>query len=240
MKLNQNFEKYLFGYPFAYASSQISAEIFLASDIYSIPESMIGVYAWYIYPHAINTSIIESYTKLYKNRKYKVQITDKFKEKHTAYTSINENLDNTRLSRYDIYNNSKLFKDILNLAFLTMSPPLYIGRSKNLRHRLAKHAELLSFSINNNRSTEKSFINNYDINESDSDKESQYFGARIADHLNKVDFKNNNFGISNFYIKLIGLEEKNVMDENREEVMIYFKDLEYILLRSYKPIISKK
>lgn len=126
-----------------------------------------------------------------------------------------------------------------NLFFAT-GYPLYIGISKNLKQRLAKHHEQFSTARKTQVETTSDNIMT-GLVESDSEEESKFFGARLEDLWPKE------LDETNLYVKIISanrcqnkLSCSNCDKECSESVRTAIRDCETLANSIFNPVFGRR
>jgi len=239
MALFNNLEKYLNKHPIKKGLDNISVEIYTTSELENIPDNSFGIYAWYFYPHDVSPQVISSYSSLFKSKKYKVDVSNKLNELYSGEIKSLKSLNHEDVEQYE-YFNERLFQHFLQISAINLAPPIYIGRSINLKERLLCHKEKLN-NILGSLWTSQSLDNldGQDI-EFDSDPESECFANRVGNFFRHNFSEDLHFGISNFLIRTVYF--KDIVDPTilKQIQSKYLKDIEHYFLRTYQPILSIK
>jgi len=111
------------------------------------------------------------------------------------------------------------------IACELLCPPLYIGISKRLNFRLQTHKKMLENIIYSDR--DDSEINDTNI-ESDTEKESRYFGVRIGTIVKRTE----HIRLTSFFVKTIQLNLEYSTEELRK--------IEKFLNRTFIPLYGRK
>jgi hypothetical protein len=237
MNLYSNLEKYLTKHPIKKGLDNICVEIYTTTELENIPKNSLGIYAWYFYPHSVSPHVISSYSSLFKSKKYQVDVSNKLNEKYSGEINSLKNLNHADVEEYE-YFNEKLFQDFLQISAITMAPPIYIGRSIDLKGRLLCHKEKLTNTLGSLWTSQ--LLDNLDGTdiEFDSEPESECFANRVGNF-----FKNNfsedlHFSISNFLVKTVYFKDVTDSATIKQIHSKYLRDIEYYFLRTYQPILS--
>ena len=225
-------------------------QIYSVTDFEDIPEKP-GLYSWHLYMNRLNGDRIKQYNKFYRFNEYKVtlegSLNEMIKGDANGVTSQRFQKRSISLDRED----KPLNKKLLGLSTIIFNPPLYIGRSNKLRTRLKKHfdhfddhfdqdLEELSkkkyadrVSIYNEEEIEERLKNGESI--TDNDDESSFFGQRLGYYLTKCQGENDTvINKNNLFVFVINLKDESKIDE------VDFNEIEYILNRSFTPLLGRK
>lgn len=237
MALYNNLEKYFTKHPIKKGLDNICVEIYTTSELEEIPENSLGIYSWYFYPHSVSPQVISTYSSLFKSKRYKVDVSNKLNENYSGEINSLKTLHHEDAEGFE-YFNEKLFQDFLQISAISLAPPIYIGRSINLKERLLCHKEKLTNTLGSLWTTQSlDNIDGKDI-EFDSEPESECFANRVG-----VFFKNNftedlHYSISNFLVRTVYFKDITDPILIKQIQSKYLRDIEYYFLRTYQPILS--
>jgi len=174
------------------------------SDLDSVPDSA-GWYAWFYIPSSLNPE----HFQLYRHTRVDSTVTGIF----------NLTFEGRLKSRGgDAVTGSGLKKpqtslELLRSLFLAFAPPLYVGISKGLRRRLKAHRKTLSeFMAGAGAAGE---LKTGTSVEPDTERESQFFGARIGAALRTL-----RISADDLHVKCVLAETPSEMKEI-EQVLNY-------------------
>lgn len=197
-------------------------------------EGAMGLYSWHLYPNDTDPDGLEKYHSLYGNKSYKATIESKFGEVYKGddidYVGREDILKKIRDKKFT-GTQEEIWAFKLSSMFL--SPPIYVGRSENLATRLKNHFEELGHKIAVNINSLESPEETKDENDEET---SSSFAYRVCSFVRQDELEygaENKFEIGNFIVKVIVFNKNSGLDYDK------IKDLEYILNRSYKPVIGK-
>lgn len=224
------FEKYFDNLIIKNGFSFFNYELLLAleSEFNTIPENSLGLYSWYFFPDPPIDAVIKPYNQFFRSKEYSATVKNVLKEEYFGNLKGKHLFEDNKFESYDFTNkNSSIY---LKLATIFFSPPIYIGRSIDLKKRLKTHLDILRNILNTGE-----FENSYKIydqsisdEEIDNENESNCFANRIGKIISEIDKDSDFFKISNFFVKVIIFKE-NIPDEDLNKI-------EYFLNRTYNPL----
>lgn len=154
-------------------ASPIQVHFASLSDLESVPVAS-GWYAWFYIPSSVDDPSLD----LYRHSKVNSTVTGIF---NLTYEGRLKPTGSNLSGAFDAAADPESL-DTLKSLFLAFAPPLYIGIAKNLRSRLKSHRKNLQdfMKSGDGEATKPAETNRIEV---DSERESQYFGARIGTAL---------------------------------------------------------
>lgn len=174
-----------------------------------------GLYAWYVRPPKSEASELACapYRQVFAQRDFKVKAAAPLSE--FLEGSLTRRLHHPRKAK----DGEALDEDFFAAAFAAFAPPVYIGRSKDIRGRLRQHYEALKHSIGRDLLVE--------LDESappDSDEESSQFGLRLGALLRDQGLND----LRGVFVKIVYAND-----------VIAPKRAELILNRTFHPVLGR-
>jgi hypothetical protein len=151
-------------------TSPVELGLAALNDLDSIPSSP-GWYAWIYIPSSLSNDAL----KLYRHAKVEAEVSGIF---NLSFAGNLESLGEEPSLPPLRQGKMNALLATLRSLFLAFAPPLYIGMSSNLKTRLLTHRRKLQDFHGVGRAEEDEATKEQPA--SDTEKESQYFGARIA------------------------------------------------------------
>ncbi|MBD3330539.1 hypothetical protein GF354_03330 [Candidatus Peregrinibacteria bacterium] len=203
--------------PSAICEGNIMKNIYFLNEFWNIPAEP-GIYCWRIQFNR-NMDLL-NYHKLFKQKRFDVKLKGNFQDyyKGKVQAEALKKIDKTIMQ----FPMDKL--DLIEKATKLFCPPLYIGISNSLYHRLEIHSDQLQRKLFSNK--EKNSFDSNQINP-DTDEESTYFGERLGAALKKL----NEITMSVIYVQIILAEKKFEIES--------LKTIEYYLNRTYAPLFGR-
>lgn len=193
----------------------------------SIEKDTIGLYSWHVIPPSGENESVINYHNLFGNKEYLANIRSDFGEVYEGNISYEGNKNIKDKISQTAFNQTFEQQVAFRVCSLILSPPIYIGRSDDLKTRIDDHFEELNVLLGMQEELED-VESDFEENSKD---ESKNFARRIKKYL--LQSHDQNFEISHFYVKVISV--KDLESINYEDV----EKLEYFLNRTFKPIIGK-
>ncbi|WP_207424296.1 hypothetical protein [Desertivirga brevis] len=188
--------------------------VYALSELDKIPE-VPGIYAWYL---KLDSTNLEDYFKLYKQKRIKVNIEGPLKESYQGSIKSTYNAKDFESPSIDF--------DLCEIASLAFSPPLYIGISKNLKRRLNEHGdELEDIYFGKTKLSPPTPLRKIDF---DTEKESSHFAQRIGTTIKSF----RKMKLSSLYIRTIEMPVGYIWND--------LQKVEKYLNRTYNPIYGRK
>lgn len=201
---------YDFGFGEAFAHSVMRA------DQVETAEARPGLYAWFVRtPRLYATEDrCSPFRSIHADRNFNVQASASLGE--TIAGKIKRGVADVRLASPTDVLDSELFAG----AFAAFSPPVYIGRSKNVRSRLGQHLRSLNQTLSAPSlpaaPTQKEL--------SDTDEESSQFGVRMGRLLRRYEIGDTR----SLFIKVVYATENDAT-----------KRAELLLNRTFHPVLGR-
>ena len=203
-------------YDFGYAE-RLSHWLFQADQV-GLSEDRPGLYAWYLRPPSDlpDEASCNPYRGVYADRQFKVSASAALGERMDGHVNRRRTeLKNARAGE-------ELDQSLFASAFAAFAPPVYVGRSIQIRGRLMSHLNSLRNDMG--RSTLAAVADDGETATPDSDEESAKFGIRMARMLRSG-------GLAHFR----GLFVKVVYAPNN----LATKRVEYVLNRTFHPVLGR-
>lgn len=205
-------------------------ELLLASEpeFSLLPDNAVGLYSWYFYPKYALDEIVRPYNKFFKSREYTAVVQSILKEEYRGTLKGMHISEDLKFSSFDFSNpDSSIY---LTLSSIFFTPPIYIGRSTNLKRRLNQHLDLLRDIISTGDYEKNLEILNKNITDEQLDEEfeSTCFATRVGKIIKAVDKDSDLFQISNFFVKVL-IFKRDISDEDLNKI-------EYFLNRTFNPL----
>ena len=191
-------------------------ETYRMSDFDSLPESP-GLYSWHIFG---DSSRGEEYHAFHKVKRLSVVVSGQLQENYSGPITADKYDDIPSDTDYD--------SELLKLASAGFSPPIYIGRSKNLRTRLMGHkSKFDNVEVPSFEELEEMELPDDEIDE---EGESNFFAKRLACLIDTSDLYENSFVVKVVY---------NSNYENLEDYYSKVKSTENLLNRTFHPLLGR-
>lgn len=190
-----------------------------------------GVYSWHAYINNAETpDKLESYNRFYGASSFKANIEGYFSFSYNG--TMNRNIDGLDL------NNRHYDTNLCEYITKSLAPPIYIGIARtSLKTRLQDHLSQFSDQQILNRDPEEAEKliyeqSNLKDSEIDTSEESGFFALRLAFLMNQSGIEQDNIFVRTYVYK------KTPPLKPQEKTLI--KDLEFLLNRTYRPILGRK
>jgi len=188
-----------------------------------------GIYSWYIGKSKLE-NWAENFAIFFEQLQLKSTVEGKNRFKYVGEL-------NKVVAKSEFTDREK-FTEELASAIMCINYPVYIGRSKNLRSRLMEHKKQINMHIRND--VRKNIYENSSIT-SDDKRESEFFGARMADLLKgKLDTEC-------LYVKYIIATSCQMCKRERcskcsliEEINLRLQECEYLLNSLFNPVFGRR
>lgn len=208
----------------------------------TIGDDKAGIYSWHFYSDQVMDEKIREYFKIMHSKSYKVNVDG------NLHSNFSGNLDDMSIeefkkrefSLFDLNTTGNKTTELMKVVTSLFSPPIYIGRSKDLQTRLTKHYDQFTKHLQDEDGHEdalsdgkKDLSNDFDSEDIDKPEESEYFGSRLAYYFQKRDETYElTFNESNLFVKVLILKDLSLVD--------HLVEIEYILNRTYTPTFGRK
>lgn len=195
------------------------------SGSFNIEPNARGLYAWYFFPKNATKMDFRNFSQVLNNKNLFGEISSNFQEKYNA------NLNSVSNDKHcvDMNYNPDVEKAIIASSIL-FTPPIYIGRSEDLKVRLEEHDKNLRESLMARTKFDLEDLKSEDI---DTEKESKNFGERVSNYIVDQLKGNDSFDNLNFIAIAIQFHSENI---KKEDII----KMEYFLNRTIKPIFGVK
>jgi hypothetical protein len=176
-----------------------------------------GLYAWFIRsPLSASTELAcDPYRKVFAERSFKMAASAPLGER------LEGGMKRVQLELPPPKMGEELNEELFAAAFAAFSPPVYIGRSKNVRSRLRQHVEALEEELGRLPDSDSDLTS---IAPPDSPEESSKFGARMGALLRAR-------GLSDYrglFVKVVYAADP-----------VATKRVEFLLNRTFHPILGR-
>lgn len=187
-------------YSFPYGEKHVYTVV-AATDIDQVKDTP-GLYAWYVrvLPTEASVADLKGYGDLFRSKEYHVEVRATLGERHEGKLEMSTAFDAARPT------NASLISSVTTI----FAPPVYVGISKTIRSRLAKHLGKLIEALHAPPppATAAPSATAVAAPAADSDSESGHFGTRIGALLRTHGFKDQR----NLFVRIvyhdIGLPEE--------------------------------
>lgn len=196
-------------YDFLYGKS-FDYSVFPATNL-ELSEPLSGLYAWYFaLPSRQTSQDLDRYFELYGRRVLKVSAHAHFGEAFSGFVKRDEG----RFAPCSL-------PELLATASVVFSPPLYLGISVNVQHRLREHAAALEAALQQRLPS----VPSGEI-EPDTPAESSSFGERVGFLLRKHGVRD----LSGLFVKAV------YADGTRDSLL----EAEFFLNRTFTPVAGRR
>lgn len=208
----------------------------------NIPEKSAGLYSWHLANHEVHKFALSEYHDVFKPKRFSVSLSSDFRDRYSGSANNDSRLSRVEDDDLGFLKTNKSFhkssQETMNLLTEIFSPPLYIGRSKNLQDRIRKHFQQFDDKLKSKRTwfdtndLSRYMEEGFPSEKIDDDLESSYFGERLAYFMLKAANGDTSFDQNNLFVKIVIFKKVNYPEE--------INDFEYFLNRSYCPIFGRK